>query len=383
MVVSWQASAVASDALGLRHGAAADRVWFSGESADVMNRVTAVRVDHNRTLHHPLMVSVLRGPTQGIFTLWPEAEAVDVMRLGLAAAAGAWVGGLFLMSRAIGCPLPDAALMALVGLASSAALFWSAVPEVAMFGAVTVLPAIVLAATAFARQRPDWVSVGVVAATLSLTVGNGVTGAIAAVMQHPWRRALQVTVNAVCLILVLCGIQRIVFPSTGVIADHDPDDRPVLRATWLTAPVEPLVPFFLHGMVMPTVATGPALTVQRSWPGSAGVPELLALVAWVGLLVIGATARVAPAAGRLRTFLAAAVGGQLALQLLLGGETFADALYYLPLLIALAAIGLLTTWRRIGLVLAGVLVVTAAINNHGQFMRSAELARAIIAQPAP
>jgi hypothetical protein len=60
-----------------------------------------------------------------------------------------------------------------------------------------------------------------------------------------------------------------------------------------------------------------------------------------------------------------------------GRETFLYAMHFLPLLIALVALGALARWRGTVLALAGVLTIAAGITNARQLDRAITTVRQI------
>jgi hypothetical protein len=198
-------------------------------------------------------------------------------------------------------------------------------------------------------------------------------------MHHPWRRTVQIIANAITVLIVLCSMQRVIYPSSGRLADHDPADRLAVRATLLTEPLTPALPFVLYGMVMPTVDAQTSLSIQHASMLPNTVAGGIALIAWIALLLLGLGSALPPPAARMRALLLAALGAQLALQLVVDGETFRSALSSLPLLIALTALGTLSPWRRAAIALSAVLLVSAGINNASRFEQSVNLVRESVA----
>lgn len=371
-MLSWRTSAATTAAIGGRDG-----IWFGAEVGDTLRRATSEKVAHNRTLHHPLMPSLTRVPSRLALRLAPSIQPLSIVRLALVTAAGAWAAGLFLLCRSIGCRRSDAILFSLIGLTSAAAIFWAGVPDIELFIAVTVLPAVATAAVATRRETSSaatWLTV--VACSMSLDITQGLTGTLAAATRHSWRRTLQITANAATVLIVLCSLQRLVLPSNGRIQDHDPADRPTIRATLLTAPLSPVPSMIFYSMVMPDLEAQAALSIQHAswWPAT--IAGGAARGAWAALLIIALRCALPLPAARMRTFLLAAIGAQLVLQLLIDGETFHSAMSLLPLLIALVSLGSLSSQRRAVVALSLVLLVSAAVNNSHQFERSLNLAGA-------
>lgn len=112
----------------------------------------------------------------------------------------------------------------------------------------------------------------------------------------------------------------------------------------------------------------PVLSVQKSVPGSSGWIGGMANVLWLGLTCIGAAALfLVSELKNARIVIGAVIGGQIALHLVYGGETFLYSLHFLPLLVIVGAFGTRTRWRTVSLTIAGLLVPLLLLNNFGQF----------------
>jgi hypothetical protein len=121
----------------------------------------------------------------------------------------------------------------------------------------------------------------------------------------------------------------------------------------------------------PGAGQWPIMLTQPAAPGSAGPLGVVSVGLWIALLAIGVTALVSLRThARLRLFLVGVIAGQFALHVAFGNETFLYAPNFLPLLVGLAALGLLTRMRPAVLALAGLLVLTNTVNNVGQHMRA-------------
>jgi hypothetical protein len=207
-------------------------------------------------------------------------------------------------------------------------------------------------------------------------------GILLASTKFPWRRALQVTVNAFCLIVLLSAAQKLVFPNAGFFLETG---RVVeLKSRFLFhphagGPIPITQSFFLHSMVVPEIVTrsdaGPALRMvtQMSLPGTGSMLGPVAVVLWIGLLGLGIWSFVSTRG--VQTHLKKVVGltllGQLVLHLAYGDETFLYSLHFVPLLLTLSAFTSLSRRRKWGLGTAVALAVFAGIHNHAQFQKAA------------
>ena len=110
------------------------------------------------------------------------------------------------------------------------------------------------------------------------------------------------------------------------------------------------------------------LAFQFSTPGSAGPLGLVAVGLWSALLLNGLWRLVTLDHHlRFRLVLGALLVFELSLHMVYGEETFTYSLNFIPLLIAVAALGALSPGRPVVLVLAGLLALCAGINNWQQF----------------
>lgn len=377
--LSWRGAQLVTSALDLT-GGAGGHTWFGAEPADFVWRLTGDSVGHDRLAQQPLVLLVMRTPVSAILNVWPSANAAGIVGVGLAAVAALWSSGVFATLRLLGCRRADAALFTLLGLVSSAATFWAGVPDLAAVGSLTVIPIVALVAAA-RYGAGEWWAVAAVAASLSFRSTLGTVGLTGALFLHGWRRATQVTLNAIGVVLILWGLQQSIFPARGTIFGNPALSSDVIAAEAPPAPVSAVLFLGVNAMVMPEVRVletpTPALTIGHAWPGSGGLAAGVALLAWIALLAIGIGGRVGPGAAKVRAFLLVGVAVQLTVCLLQGGEAFRSGLDVLPLLIALASLGVFTALRPVVLGLAVVLLVAATVTNRSQFTRSLELARPI------
>jgi hypothetical protein len=380
---SWRGSGLTGAALDIRGLPAGgyDDIWFDGDVADVYQRFATEGYSQDHTVRHPLVPLLARVPVRALLRTVATIEPYDAVRAWLAAIAAIWAALLYGTLRLAGCRLPDAILFTALGLFSAAAMHWMVVPETFSIASVTILATIAVAAAASRRTLPEWLTTAAVALSASATVTNLVFGALlAARSSRP--RAVQIIANAVCVVVVLFGLQRMIYPSVLFPYGYVTTYRAFILTDYLGTPLRPLAATFAHSMLMPEVVTSHKptqenyriLSVQRSLPGSTGAPGIIALLVWAAILGIGIRAAVVSPSTPLRTVLLGGLGAQLAINLVFGEETFLFSLQVLPVLVILAALGTLTRSRVLVLSLAGLLLVTAAVINTQQFARSIMLA---------
>ena len=356
-------------------------VWFEGDLRRVYSNMVDRQSDHYRSKVHPLFSIVAY-----VMTWVPRrALSIDpVLSVRLVGAAMAFVWGLllFLLLRAVTRSPWSALLLTLLGAVSASFVFWATVPETYIFGSASILFAL-LAATHSGGQailpvhrlqgdRQDCLSsttTAAIAATLAFTVTNVMAGLATAIATLPWRRALQAAANALCIVVLLWGVQKYIIPSTQFfIGDKEEKDYMFRLDAARVASVARS--FVVTSMVMPTPTRETRyyqpeaiLFTQRSpvsaWP---------AVVFWLALLLLGCIGlRAAPELRALRIALLLTLAGQFVLHVVYGEETFLYSLHFAPLLVVLAAFAFRTRWKVVAYVLAAVLLVTAAMNNAREF----------------
>ena len=351
--------------------------WFDGDNLRYFDMMSIRDADATRTTRHPLFPLFAYPPVKALMML--RIDRITAARISVAGVGATCIALLFLLLRCIGCRRFDAALFSLVLAVSAASMFWFVLPESYPFGSASILLAVFIVALGEVLEIAPWWYLLVSAVTLSFTTTNWMIGILATFARLRWRKAVQVTVGAFMLVLFLWGIQKAIFPrasfffylptaSNGgdqfVMADKAGGLRKISTAA------------IFHSMVMPDIKEGerfipedgPVLTVQHSAPGSTGFWGKLAVGAWILLLAFGVWSLIfLNRLFRPRVVLALGLIGLLAVHSLFGIETFLYSLHFIPLLVAVAALGTLTRARPLVLALAGILVVSAGVNNAQQF----------------
>jgi hypothetical protein len=363
--------------------------WFEADTVREVSNMTRVNDDHSRTSVHPLFSLLTFVPVY----LMKQSLAVSPMRAVLlmtAVIGGLWIGTLYVLLRLLGCRKLDASIFTLLGLSSASALFWLPIPNSYSWGSLSIM--IALALLLFAEQRRFGAAAYVVASavTLSFTVTNWMAGLLVMLARWPWKQAVQLSINAFCLVVLLWGVQKFMFPTAEFFIGSRKE------ATWINHPQSGSMhhiasSFVFHTLIAPAVRfidddgyimagddsfrLSQRLAFQFSTPGSAGPLGILAVCLWSALLLNGLWRLVTLDRHlRLRLVLAALLAFELSLHMVYGEETFTYSLNFIPLLIAVAALGAISPGRPLVLVLAGLLAVCAGINNWQQFRQSVEFA---------
>lgn len=363
--------------------------WFEADTVREVSNMTSATDDHSRTSVHPLFSILTFIPVY----LMKHALTIPPLRAVLHVTSimgGLWVGTLYLLLRLLGCRKLDAFVFTILGLSSASAMFWLPVPNSYTWGSWSIM--LTLALLLFAEQRRFGASAYVVASafTLSITVTNWMAGLLTTLARWPLRQAVQLSINAFCLVVLLWGAQKFMFPSAEFFIGSRKE------AAWIRHPQSGDMQniassFVFHTLVAPAIRfidddgyiqfgddsfrLSQRLAFQFSTPGSAGPLGLFAVCLWSALLLNGLWKLVTlDRQLRFRLVLAALLLFELSLHLVYGEETFTYSLNFVPLLITLAALGTLSPGRPVVLVLAGLLALCAGINNWQQFRQAAESA---------
>jgi hypothetical protein len=260
-------------------------------------------------------------------------------------------------------------VFSLVAASSAGAMFWSAIPETYLFGSLTIIAVLIIAAVAESGRRvPAWLDVAVGAASLSILVTNFMVWLASLVSRYRLQHAIQLACNALVAVVLLWALEKYLLPSAQFfLGAHEKTGAPPLGSA--------LAVIFLHSMVAPEVwslpneqiGLWPKLSLQHTALGQIGALKVIAIASWLGLLCAAAWALARlPRYPRFRAMLALSIAGQIALHIAYGNETFLYALDWIPLFVTAAALASLTRGRWMVLTLAAIFAVTAGIHNAQQ-----------------
>lgn len=363
--------------------------WFEADTLREISNMTRVHDDHYRTSVHPLFSLLTFVPVYLVkhgLSVSPLRAVLLVGSLG----GGLWGGTLFMLFRLLGCRRLDATVFTVLGLVSASALFWLPLPNSYSWGSLSIMLALVL--LLYTEQRPLGASVYVAASalTLSFTVTNWMAGLLVSLARWPWKQAVQLSVNAFCLVVILWGLQKVIFPSAVFFIGHREETSFVNhpQAGGIANVASSMV---FHSLVAPAVrflkddayaqANADAfrlserLTFQFSAPGSAGPLGLVAVGLWSALLLNGFWRMLTMDHHlRFRLVLGGMLAFEIVLHMLYGEETFVYSLNFMPLLLAVAVMGTFGPGRRLVTGMAGVLVLCVALNNWQQFQEATQTA---------
>lgn len=359
--------------------------WFEADTLREISNMTRVHDDHYRTSVHPLF-SLLTFIPVYLLKHGLGTSPLRAVLLMSGVIGGLWAGTLYLLFRLLGCRRPDASVFTLLGLCSASALFWFPVPNSYSWGSLSIMLALVLLLCA--EQLPFGATAYVIASalTLSFTVTNWMAGLLVTLVRWPWKQAVQLSVNALCVVVLLWGVQKFIFPTAEFFIGHR-EEAEFLNHPQSGGVANVLSSMIFHTMVAPDVRfmkddaytqaktdsfrLSERLTFQFSRPGSSGPLGLLAVGIWSALLLNGLWRLITLDQHlRFRLVLAGLLGFETLLHLLYGEETFVYSLNFLPLLLAVAALGAISPGRRVVVGLAALLTLCAGLNNWQQFQEA-------------
>jgi len=350
-------------------------VWFHADIGIVYDNMTDSHSAHSRTNVHPIF-SLATAPVVSVLSAL-GMQKVAAVRLFVACIAGLWLTSFYIILRLLSLRRMDATVFSLLASVSAAAVFWTTVPEKFLFGSLSIL--VVLAFTALTETRVFRAGyyVGISALSLSMTVTNWMSGIIATLANHSFRRTIRITIDAFVVITVLWAVQNVMFPTSEFflfpLGEHE-----FMLVDSAGGISNKMTVFFLHSVVTPEIQIRPNhwgpfwpfFSVQFSTIGSSGLVGWAASIIWLLLFTFGAWIAFHNTAHRkFKIALAAIIAGQLLLHLIYGDETFLYSLHWAPLLILTATFGLTSAYRPWVLIGAVLLTAGLAFNNLTQFER--------------
>lgn len=342
-------------------------VYFDADAPRVYENVTSRQSNHTRNKLHPL------ASLPGWLAVRALGEVVDdgtAARTMVALNAAASIGTFLWVLAVVGVSGLDLALMAILALSTATAWFWFTMVEIFPFGTPGLLLSVGLVAGTRPVERAGWYILAQLA-TLGATVSNWPASLAATFLARPLRNAVRLSVIAIAVTLAVQILERPLFPNQRFPLRQE---ARFLRPVTADSVWQALRVFFVTSVVAPAIheepdTTSPAkrLSTVRSPIGSAGIGGLVASVAWIGALLIGLSG-LAGLEER-RAFVATlgvALVSQCALHLVYGRETFLYAAHYVPLLLVVAACGLLTRAAPVARVLIAIVVALAIPANVEQ-----------------
>jgi hypothetical protein len=354
--------------------------WFESDAPAISIQLSdRFALENERANRHPLFAPALYPVPYALRHLagFGKVAAVGLTYAGLAAL---WSAVFFLLLRLIGLRRVDAITFTALALAASSVIFWFPVPETFAPAALTLLLALAALAWHEKTGRLSWIACVLISAlTLSMTITNAVAGFLVCLVVLGWKRGLTAIGSSLALVAAGQFVARLMFPH---LAYFFLPGGEIETSAYLLNPLagslgDRLAGFFLHGLIIPPLQQGYAayLSVQQAGLSSVPVPVLAGWCLWLVLLVAGIFGLRKSGRPKLAAVLVCVLASQLALVLVFGQETFLYLLQSGPLLVALAAFGCLTPFRRWVLSGAAILTLLAAVENGGRFAEAAGLLR--------
>lgn len=356
-------------------------VWFDADTARVFWDMTSITAIHSRISVHPLFC-LITFPQVFLLSEFLGLSPILAVRVVIAATAFVFTCTFYSLLRSIGCKRVDSSLFSAMTITSGAGVFGLAVPETYVFGSVGIVMALLLVAFAQQRRVSDLWFVAVSALTLSATTSNWMVGIFATAVHRKWMQTLSITGCALCVVLVLWGVEKLAFPSTDFIIPTDAEAR------FFVAPTpdhikQCLRAFVFYSMIVPkikSVRNGyypdfTSLTVMYTSQRENSPAGLAATACWAALLGLGVWSITnSKVQSRLRIMLILSAVSQLLLHMAYGPETFLYSMHYMPLLVVLAAFSTLTPKTRLpALMLAVCLIISAGLNNAQRISQAAAI----------
>lgn len=354
----------------------AEDIWFGSDLARVLANMVSRTSNNFRTTVHPLFPLFAYPPMAVLAKLGFHPLAAT--RIVIATVAGLWLGAIFWLLRLIGCQRFDAIIFSLLAATSAAAVFWFVVPETYSFGSLSMLLGLCFAVVAQQQKFSSLWYIAVSAMTLSITTTNWMVGIVVTFFNNSRKRAVLITVYALCLVGLLWGVQKLFFPSAQFFIAQKEEANYILPAT-SGGPIRIFQALISHTIVMPAIKIDKipgghdwlVMFTQMSRPGSATIWGTVAVILWTALLGLGLWGFFSTKQHfKFRIVLGLTLLGQVALHLVYGDETFLYSLHFVIFFIVLVAFSTLTRARPLALLLATMLVLSAGVNNGSEFERA-------------
>jgi hypothetical protein len=324
-------------------------VWFDSDSALVFDQMTDRYAAGNDTnSRHPLFVT-LTYPVVFVLTRFLGMSAEHAAQLVLVTKSVVFTTLMYVTLRLANRSALVSAIFTSVLIFSSAGLLFLGVHERLVLGGISILLCISVFRLYEKGRAPVWGLTLAAALTLGITITNFVVGIVSLLLALGWRRGAQQAINAFALVVILSGMNSLVFEKSTHVADLGSWPVSSAKVDGATALMHKSAGFWFHSAVLPehTYKTKPApwltqyVSVQETGIWSYSLIGYIALSLWVALIGSGVvrTAKAAVPSGRdgVDILVGVAAISQLALFSVFGAEPILYSVYYLPLLLFLAS----------------------------------------------
>ena len=294
--------------------------------------------------------------------------AVLAARLTIAIGAGLLAATFFYLCRWVTRRAVDALVYTALLMSSASFLCFATVFELYVWGAFSILAALV-SATVGDRYKGVALVIGS-AISLSFTVTNWMAGLAAAYLSVPMRRAALYSAFAFAAVAALTAVQSNLYPTSGKFLFLGEEQRYTkidFREKLQAAPTAFFLdPIILPGVVIKISEKGKTILTAERPDGKTSPIVIAASLIWLclaGAGALGAWSTQGPPR-QMATLVTGLTAGQLFLHLFYGdGGFFLYSLHFAPLLILLASFSSATKWRVPCLAGAALLVGLAGWNN--------------------
>ena len=358
-------------------------VWFDSD----VHRIVSGMLDresiaHYRSAVHPIFSLVSSLVPLGLKHLLGLTDIV-AMKLVVICVAVFWAISLYALLKLMGCQILDAVIFSMIASASSSTIFWLTVPESYSYGSITVIFALILATLTDSVLLSSSYYVFINIITFGITVTNLMFGIAVTIVNHSLKGTARILFSGLIIVFMVTLFQKLIFtkaPILTFISMRGENKYTVIPS--VARAVSASFSLWSHTMVMPDIILAPylgiesflSLSIQNSIPPINSLWGSVATLSWFSLLILGIfSAFRLKTHYKLRLVLGMGLIGQYVLHLIYGTETFLYSLHFFPLLLTLAALSTLTSYRWLALSLGSVFIVSAAIHNNAMFERAVTL----------
>ncbi len=358
-------------------------VWFDSDVHRIMSgMLDRESIAHYRSAVHPIFSLVSSLVPLGL-TYFLGLTDIAAMKLVVICVAALWAVSLYVLLKLMGCQILDAVIFSLIASSSSSTIFWLTIPESYSYGSITIIFALILAVLTDSVFLSSSYYIFINVITFGITVTNLMFGIAVTIVNHSLKRTAKILFSGLIIVFVVTLFQKLIFtkaPILTFISMRGENKYTVIPS--IARAISASFSFWSHTMIMPDITLAPylgiepvlSLSVQNSIPPINSLWGSVATLSWSSLLILGIfSAFRLKTHYKLRLVLGMGLIGQYVLHLIYGTETFLYSLHFFPLLLTLAALSTLTSYRWLALSLGSVFLVSAAIHNNAMFERAVTL----------
>src|SRR5262245_23274088 len=316
-------------------------VWFEADMPIVADTILHRCTDQGRNARHPLFPFLSTVPGYGRKMLG-GGERERLLAIVVVSAA-LWSAAVFALLRLVLRTRLDACVFALLAHVSAAGMFSLPTLETNVLGSATLIAPLMLIAWDVRCRRGDAWYAAASAVALSMTTSSWISGIVAVAVSRRARAALQITVNALAVVVALWAVLKTLVPPAPFFIEAAQPSR-FLFAEAAGGPIARVRALLFHTVVMPAAQIvsntkwGDIMSVQQAALGTSGAVGIVATVLWTALIVTGVAALVwGDLDRRLRLAFTSTLLAQCAIVACYGEETFLYGLYVVPLLVVSVA----------------------------------------------